>query len=86
MTALWTVEAMATAMGAEREGVLPYSVSGISAYFSKMGEMVLHGPHQSAQKSIKTGRPLLICMAVSVDRSPAACRHLRLGEIYQLNR
>src|SRR5271169_1231021 len=30
MTALWTVEAMATAMAAERQGALPQSVSGIS--------------------------------------------------------
>jgi UDP-N-acetylmuramoyl-tripeptide--D-alanyl-D-alanine ligase len=30
MTALWTVDAMATAMGAERQGALPQSISGIS--------------------------------------------------------
>jgi UDP-N-acetylmuramoyl-tripeptide--D-alanyl-D-alanine ligase len=30
MTALWTTEAMATAMGAERQGALPQSVCGIS--------------------------------------------------------
>src|ERR1700674_3451018 len=30
MTALWTIEAMATAMGAERQGALPQSVGGIS--------------------------------------------------------
>src|SRR5580700_3466522 len=30
MTALWTIEAMASAMGAERQGALPQSISGIS--------------------------------------------------------
>jgi UDP-N-acetylmuramoyl-tripeptide--D-alanyl-D-alanine ligase len=30
VTPLWTVEAMASAMGAERQGVLPQSISGIS--------------------------------------------------------
>jgi UDP-N-acetylmuramoyl-tripeptide--D-alanyl-D-alanine ligase len=30
MTALWTVDAMATATGAERQGALPQSISGIS--------------------------------------------------------
>src|SRR3984957_4053136 len=30
MTALWTVDAMAKAMGAERQGALPQSISGIS--------------------------------------------------------
>ena len=30
MSALWTVEAMATAMAAERHGALPQSISGIS--------------------------------------------------------
>ena len=30
MSALWTIEAMATAMGAERQGALPQSISGIS--------------------------------------------------------
>ncbi len=30
MTPLWTIEAMASAMGAERHGVLPQSISGIS--------------------------------------------------------
>jgi UDP-N-acetylmuramoyl-tripeptide--D-alanyl-D-alanine ligase len=30
MTALWTVDAMATAIGAERQGALPQSISGIS--------------------------------------------------------
>jgi UDP-N-acetylmuramoyl-tripeptide--D-alanyl-D-alanine ligase len=30
MTALWTIEAMASAMGAERHGPLPQSISGIS--------------------------------------------------------
>jgi UDP-N-acetylmuramoyl-tripeptide--D-alanyl-D-alanine ligase len=30
MTALWTVDAMANAMGAERQGALPQSISGIS--------------------------------------------------------
>ncbi len=30
MRALWTVEAMATAMGAERQGALPQTISGIS--------------------------------------------------------
>jgi UDP-N-acetylmuramoyl-tripeptide--D-alanyl-D-alanine ligase len=30
MTALWTVDAMASAMGAERQGALPRSISGIS--------------------------------------------------------
>jgi UDP-N-acetylmuramoyl-tripeptide--D-alanyl-D-alanine ligase len=30
VSALWTIEAMATAMGAERQGALPQSISGIS--------------------------------------------------------
>ena len=30
MTALWTIDAMATAMGAERQGALPQAISGIS--------------------------------------------------------
>ena len=30
MTPLWTIEAMASAMGAERHGALPQSISGIS--------------------------------------------------------
>jgi len=30
VSALWTVEAMATAMAAERHGALPQSISGIS--------------------------------------------------------
>jgi UDP-N-acetylmuramoyl-tripeptide--D-alanyl-D-alanine ligase len=30
MTALWTIEAMASAMGAERQGALPQTISGIS--------------------------------------------------------
>jgi UDP-N-acetylmuramoyl-tripeptide--D-alanyl-D-alanine ligase len=48
MTALWTIEAMAHAMGAERQGVLPRSISGISidtrtiapgeAFFAIQGE------------------------------------------------
>jgi hypothetical protein len=30
MTALWTIEAMASAMGAERQGALPQTISGLS--------------------------------------------------------
>jgi UDP-N-acetylmuramoyl-tripeptide--D-alanyl-D-alanine ligase len=69
--ALWTVEAMAAAMGAERQGALPADVSGISidtrtitpgeAFFAIAGEN--RDGHQFVPAALKAGSGLAVVAA-----------------------
>ena len=50
--ALWTVEAMAAAMGAQRQGALPRSVPGISIDSRTLaGRSVLRHPGRQSRRS-----------------------------------
>src|SRR5271168_5109947 len=71
--ALWTVEAMATAMGAERHGALPQSISGISIDSRSIapGEafFAIHGDHRDGHEFVPAALAAKAALAVvAADR------------------
>ena len=78
MTALWTVEAMATAMGAKRHGALPPSISGLSidtrtvapgeAFFAIQGDN--RDGHQFVAAALQAKAGLAVVAADRRDQFP----------------
>jgi UDP-N-acetylmuramoyl-tripeptide--D-alanyl-D-alanine ligase len=71
--ALWTVEAMAAAMGAERHGALPQSISGISIDSRSIapGEafFAIHGDHRDGHEFVPAALAAKAALAVvAADR------------------
>jgi UDP-N-acetylmuramoyl-tripeptide--D-alanyl-D-alanine ligase len=71
--ALWTVDAMATAMGAERQGALPHSISGISIDSRSIapGEafFAIHGDHRDGHEFVAAAHAAKAALAVvAADR------------------
>jgi UDP-N-acetylmuramoyl-tripeptide--D-alanyl-D-alanine ligase len=71
--ALWTLDAMAAAMGAERQGVLPPSISGISIDSRSMapGEafFAIHGEHRDGHEFVPAALAAKAALAVvAADR------------------
>ena len=80
--ALWTVDAMAAAMGAERQGALPATISGLSidsrtiepgeAFFAIAGDSRDGHEFVAAALAAKAGFAV-----VAADRRGAICRTMR---------
>src|SRR5271156_1049603 len=75
--ALWTVEAMATAMGAERHGALPQSISGISIDSRSIapGEafFAIHGDHRDGHEFVPAALAAKAALAVVAADRRARC-------------
>jgi UDP-N-acetylmuramoyl-tripeptide--D-alanyl-D-alanine ligase len=75
--ALWTVEAMATAMGAERHGALPQSISGISIDSRSIapGEafFAIHGDHRDGHEFVAAALAANAALAVVAADRRAQC-------------
>ncbi len=74
--ALWTMEAMASAMGAERHGALPHSISGISIDSRSIapGEafFAIHGEHRDGHEFVPAALAAKAALAVvAADRYAA---------------
>jgi UDP-N-acetylmuramoyl-tripeptide--D-alanyl-D-alanine ligase len=76
---LWTLEAMAAAMGAERRGALPAAITGISidsrtiargeAYFAIKGDV--HDGHAFVEAALKAGAALAVIEAAQRNKFAA---------------
>src|SRR5262245_59614301 len=79
MSVLWTIDAMASAMKAERAGALPADISGISidtrtikkgeAYFAIKGDV--HDGHAFVGKAVESGAGVAIVAAEKRNELPA---------------
>ena len=80
MTALWTLDAMAAAMGAEKSGSLPAELPGLSidtrsmnkgeAFFAIKGEN--RDGHEFVEAALKTGAGLAVVARTQASRFPNA--------------
>ncbi len=73
MTPLWTIEAMASAMGAQRHGVLPQSISGISIDTRTVGRgeafFAIAGDNRDGHQFVSAALGAGACVAViAADR------------------
>jgi UDP-N-acetylmuramoyl-tripeptide--D-alanyl-D-alanine ligase len=70
-SALWTIDAMASAMGAERQGPLPASVSGLSIDSRSLapGEafFAIHGDHRDGHEFVAAALAAKAAVAVVAD-------------------